>query len=52
MQKLNNMKNAESAYNAELYKQCLVKNDNRNYWLHCVCYQNDNNFFMNMTNSC
>ena len=29
--KLNNMKNAESEYNAELYKQCLVKNDNRVY---------------------
>ena len=31
IQKLNNMRNAESEYNAELYKQCLVKNDNRNY---------------------
>ena len=29
--KLNNMRNAESEYNAELYKQCLVKNDNRAY---------------------
>lgn len=29
--KSNNMRNAESEYNAELYKQCLVKNDNRAY---------------------